>query len=247
MDPFEESKRIIEAAEDQGVELRLIGGLAVRFHCHGPHSVHLRAYQDIDLFGLSKQYREILLLFQKMGFSPNARYNALYGATRLQFIGPEGSKNIDVFLDKFTMQHTLDFRHRLKLDDVTIPITDLLMTKLQNVKLTEKDEKDIIAILEDHEVGSVDEKETINVRFIADLCSRDWGLYKTVADNLRNMVTVVENGLMSALDKERLASKLRAILEAVQTVKKRLKWKLRGVIGQKVKWYNEVELGEGEF
>jgi hypothetical protein len=247
IDPFEESKRIIEAAENQGVKLRLIGGLAVRFHCHGPHSMHLRAYQDIDLFGLSTQYKEILLLFQKMGYSPNARYNALYGETRLQFIGPKGGKNVDVFLDRFTMQHKLDFRRRLELDPVTVPITDLLMTKLQNVKLTEKDAKDIVAILEDHEVGSTDEGETINVHYIADLCSRDWGLYKTVSDNLSSMVKVVENGQMSALDKERSARKLEAILEAIQTAKKRLKWKLRRIIGQKVKWYNEVELGEGEL
>jgi len=59
---------------------------------------------------------------------------------------------VDVFLDKFRMEQSLDFRQRLRLDDVTIPITDLLLTKLQIVELNEKDLKDIVAILEDHEL-----------------------------------------------------------------------------------------------
>lgn len=246
IDPIEESKKIVKTADDAGAVLRLMGGLAIRVHCHGPHSVHLRAYQDIDLFGLTKQYGRILSVFQKLGYSPNARFNALYGGTRLQFIGSEGHRNVDLFMDKFSMQHTLDFRERLRLDDLTIPITDLLLTKLQNVRLTEKDEKDIIAIVEDHEIGHSDEKETMNIDYAVGLCAKDWGLYKSIVDNLGRMTGLIENDQTSALDKEKLVSKLEAIQEAIQSVQKKLRWKLRSVIGERVKWYDEVELSEGE-
>jgi hypothetical protein len=60
---LEEAKRIVRSAGDCGVTLRLIGGLAIRFHCHGLHSTHLREYHDIDLFGLGKQRRGIFTIF----------------------------------------------------------------------------------------------------------------------------------------------------------------------------------------
>jgi hypothetical protein len=49
-DSNEEAQRIVRTAEKRGVTLRLIGGLAIGFHCHGPHSTHLREYNDIDVF-----------------------------------------------------------------------------------------------------------------------------------------------------------------------------------------------------
>ena len=243
----EEAKRIVKVAEDEGVTLRLIGGLAVRFHCHGPHSIHLRAYHDIDLFGLKKESKELVSVFQKLGYSPNVRFNLLYGATRLQFIDQERSKIVDVFLDKFSMEHTLNFRERLHLDNLTIPITDLLLTKLQIVKLTAKDAKDIIAILEDHEIGYSDNQEMLNVNCIVELCSSDWGLHKTITDNLSKMVKFIEEGIFSAKDKKELVSKLETIQNAIKMKKKKLRWKLRSVIGEKAKWYEEVEIGEGEM
>ena len=163
LSPIEESELIIKTASEKEITIRLIGGLAIRFHCHGPHSKHLRYYNDIDLFGLRKDMKEISLVLTHLGYSPNVRFNSIYGGNRLQFLNKENSKTIDVFLDEFMMEHTLEFKKRLFLDDFTIPIADLLMTKLQIPKLENKDMIDIMAILEDHIIGKKDEKETINV------------------------------------------------------------------------------------
>jgi len=245
-DPVVEAKRIVKVAGDEGVTLRLIGGLAVRFHCHGPHSIHLRAYHDIDSFGLKKESKEIFSVFQKLGYASNLRFNTLYGATRLQFIEQESRKNVDVFLDKFRMEHTLDFRERLHLDKLTIPITDLLLTKLQIVKLAAKDAKDVVAILEDHEIGDSDNQEVLNVNRIAELCSGDWGLHKTITDNLGKMVKFIEEGIFEARGKKELMGKLENIQNAIKIKKKKLRWKLRSVVGERIRWYNEVEVGVGE-
>lgn len=229
-------------AEDEGITLRLIGGLAVRFHCHGPHSTHLRTHNDIDLIGLKKESKKLFSVFQKLSYSPNLRYNFLYGATRLQFIDQEINKHVDVFLDRFRMDHTLDFRERLHLDNLTIPITDLLLTKLQIVKLTAKDVKDIIAILEDHEIGYNDSQEMLNADYISELCSSNWGLHKTITDNLSKMIKFIKERTFSAMDKKELESKLEIIQNTIKMRKKKLRWKLRGLIGEKVKWYEEVEM-----
>ena len=48
-------------------------------------------------------------------------------------------RRLDVFLDRFEMCHQLDLRDRLGLEPPTLPLADLLLTKLQVVETTDKD------------------------------------------------------------------------------------------------------------
>jgi len=246
LDPVEEANRILRAAQDERTTLRLIGGLAIRFHCHGQHSTHLRAYHDIDLFGLEKESERIFSVFRKLGYSSNDVYNAMYGRTRLQFIYHETGWEVDVFLDRFRMEHVLDFKERLHLDAVTIPVTDLLLTKLLIVRLNAKDAKDVVALLEDHQIGYVDDQETLNLNRVAQASARDWGLYKTLNDNLEVMVNFAKIGEFTPLEKSDLTQKLMTIRVYIQAQRKTLRWKLRSLLGDRVAWYDEVEVGEGE-
>jgi len=245
-DVLEEAKRIVRVAEDNRVTLRLIGGLAIRFHCHGPHSTHLREYHDIDVFGFGKEHKGIYSVFQKLGYSPNEMYNSLYGGARLQFIHRESRRDVEVFLDKFRMGHTLDFRQRLKLDDLTIPVTDLLLTKLQVVQFAEKDAKDIVAVLEDHELGHNDDRETLNLDYIVQLCSRDWGLHKTITNNIATINELIRQEASGLTAGKELVERLNAIRNALMTGKKGVRWTIRSLIGERVRWYREVETGQGE-
>jgi peroxiredoxin (alkyl hydroperoxide reductase subunit C) len=251
LDPLEEAKRIVTAGEKHGVILRLIGGLAIRVHCHGSHSGHLREYHDIDVYGLGKERMDIKSVFEKLGYSPNEEFNAWnLSHGRWQFINRLQKNKVDVFLDKFRMEHTLDFSRRLQLDDFTIPITDLLLTKLQiGEKLESKDAKDIVAILEDHEVGHSDDKETLNVDYMADLCSQDWGLHKTVTGSLQNVKQFIEDGAFVqciGMEASELLLKIDTIRDALISKNKGLRWRTRNLLGERVKWYDEVETGENE-
>jgi len=198
------------------------------------------------MFGLGKEHKGIHSVFQRLGYSPNKEYNLLYGDTRLQFIHEKSGKNVDVFLDKFRMGHTLDFRQRLRLDDLTIPISDLLLTKLQVVRFEQKDAKDIVAIVEDHELGHKDGRETLNLDYIAELCSRDWGLYKTISVNLERMNQSLSDRASGLPGDDELPRKLTAIRDSLVTKKKSLRWTTRSLIGERVAWYREVETGQGE-
>jgi len=242
----EEAQRIVRSASECGVTLRLMGGLAVRFHCHGPHSAHLREHSDIDLFGLSEQYKGIFTIFHQLGYIPNSQFNAWNGHTRLEFLRGEHQKNADVFLDKFGMEHTLNFRSRLWLDDLTIPITDLLLTKLQIARFEAKDATDVVAILEDHELGHGDDRETINLDYLGDLCSRDWGLYRSVMDNIDRVEEFVRQDLPIITSPEALTQKAETLRGTLVTTRKEPRWIARSIIGDKVQWYNEVEAGQGE-
>ncbi len=86
------------------------------------------------------------MFFEDLGYEPNQRFNALQGETRLIFDDIAHQRRVD-FLDVFHMCHTLHIGKRLSLDDYTIPITDLLLTKLQIVEINKKDVQDVIAIL----------------------------------------------------------------------------------------------------
>jgi len=248
-DTLEEAKRIIGAAEKNGITLRLIGGLAIRVHCHGLHSAHLRAFHDVDVFGFAKEQKGILAVFEGLGYDPNLRFNSNYGTERLQFLGTGQAKNVDVFLDKFRMEHTLDFRERLRLDDLTIPITDLLLTKLQIDRPDPKDANDIVAILEDHDLGHSDDREILNVEYIADLCSRDWGLFKSVTSSLEQVKQAIQDGISVqciGMEASEFDRKLGIILDSLVSRKKNFRWKARSLVGEKVKWYKEVEEGLAE-
>src|SRR5229473_7235929 len=206
----DESKRILDEARNRGIILRLFGGVAVKYHC--PSATHRslqRSYPDLDFFGRGKQGREIRKLFLDLGYEPNQRFNALHGATRLIFEDATNQRVVDIFLDVFRMCHTLHLGARLSLDDYTIPISDLLLTKLQVVEINEKDIRDLIAIFKDHDV--VDqvahgEKEVIDAGYVSSLCVDDWGLCKTISLTLRKLLTF--------LQKYELEPEVKEILEA---------------------------------
>jgi peroxiredoxin (alkyl hydroperoxide reductase subunit C) len=250
-DPLEEAKGIISEAEWEKVTLRLLGGMAIRLHCHGKHSGHLRDYRDIDLFGFARQHEQIELFLAKLGYSPNESFNMnsiLLG--RLQFVGAQHAKSIDVFLDKLRMQHNLDFGQRIRLDDVTIPITDLLLAKLQmEGKIEARDAKDIVAILEDHELGHDDAKEILNLDYLAHVCSQDWGLYKTVTANLEKIRRVIESDVSVqcvGMEATELMRKVDAIRDSLTSQRKGLRWRVRSLLGERVKWYTVVQANEEE-
>ena len=250
LDPLEEARRIVLAGDRNGVVLRLIGGLAFRSHCHGKHAAHLREYRDIDVFGLGWQYENIGLVFEKLGYHANTEFNLNLSEDRLQFLSSGSVRSVDVFLDKFIMQHTIDFRQRIRLDDLTIPITDLLLTKLQmGLRLEAKDAKDVVAILEDHELGHNDSKEILNVDYLSNLCSHEWGLFKSVMYSLEKVRQVIQDDVSVqcvGMEATEMVHKLDEMRGSIISSKKGLRWRARGMLGARVKWYNEVVKGVGE-
>ena len=242
----DEAKRVLDEAKERGIILRLFGGVAVKYHC--PSATHRslqRSYPDLDFFGREKQGREIRKLFLDLGYEPNQRFNALHGATRLIFEDSKNLRVVDIFLDVFRMCHTLHLGDRLTLDDYTIPISDLLLTKLQVVETNEKDIRDLIAILKDHDVveriDSVD-REVIDSRYVSTLCADDWGLCKTISLTLRKLLTFLSKYEIEPEAKQILEARINQLLHAIETVPKSFRWKLRDKVGEKKRWYDLPEV-----
>ncbi len=234
--------KLLKEAKKRRIILRLFGGLAFIEHC--PKYNHLfgtfnRNFLDIDFVGCLKQVVKIQKLFLDLGFQENKNVMRLFGTQRRIF--ELSDFHIDVVLDRLHFCHDVDLRERLEIDYPTVSLSDLLLSKLQIVRISKKDFLDTIILLREHNVGDTD-KETINVKYISRLCSNNWGLWKTVISNLEKLKKVTEAYLVNHQEDARnVSSKINILKKQIEEGKKSFKWNLRALIGERIKWYREVE------
>jgi len=241
-----EALRYVEEGEKERITLRVMGAIAIYLHSKDYEELWKslgrlsgKIFTDID-FMSDGGIHEILKFFEKNGYSYNKTYAALYGNKRLIFFGGI-IPMIDVFFNKLEMCHIIDFRKRLDVDYPTIPLAELLLEKLQIVKINEKDIKDVIVLLRAHDLGE-DDNDQINIKYIAKLLSNDWGFYYTVIMNLQKIKNFLPK--YDALNNEDyldVASKIDNIITKIEREPKSVKWKIRASVGAKKKWYRDVE------
>jgi hypothetical protein len=241
-DPVQEAERLVVEANKRGIVLRLLGGIAFRLRCPSTLNEGLkRNYVDIDFIGTRKQRKEIQNLFTETGYTPRTTFNTMQGFRRLIFNDIENERRVDIFLNEFEMCHKFDFTDRLKLDALTLPLADLLLTKLQVYEITEREYRDVIAMFTDHELGTSDHPNLINEKYIAKLCSDDWGLWRTVTLNLERISGALTNYVSSSDGKDQVKSKIDTLWKTIDSEPKSFRWKVRARVGEKVKWYELPE------
>jgi len=241
----EEAKRIVDYSTQRGVQLRLMGGLAVRMHCTSL-SFCERPYSDIDLIGLGSQAAGIEEMFNDLGYTPDREFNALHGGQRLKFEDHVNNRHVEVFLDKFRMDQTLDFRGRLEIHPYTISLSDLFITKAQVVKMNEKDFHDLFSLFRDHKIGIDDREGVINARYVAQLCAHDWGLYHTVLRNLERIPEFYDHFKLDAAERESMNRRLWILKLMIIEEPKGPIWKARDRLGERLPYYEEVEQVGGD-
>lgn len=243
-DFIQEVYRISEAAEKKGLQLRVMGALATRIH--SPNSLDLanslkRVFTDIDFMGYWNQNEKVQALFPELGYEPRERGLGTVFLTRHVFYDQTHKRVAEVFYDKLQMCHTVNFKGRLELDFPTIPLTDLVLTKLQIVQLNEKDAKDLIVLFREHDVDSKG-KETIDGGYISDIMSKEWGFYYTATTNLKKIIEYLPKfDVLKEKDMSVIKERVQTLHDAIEKKPKSLSWKLRARVGPKKKWYNDVE------
>jgi hypothetical protein len=241
---FKDALTIIQAAKQKQIELRLMGATAIYYRC--PKSRQLtdimnRPLTDLDFMTLSKSVRYIPGLFTSLGFEGNERVNALYGLRRQIYTDPKNGRHVDIFVDKLTFCHEVDLTRRLEIDAVTLTLADLLLEKMQIVKIGEKDVKDTILLLREHELGESD-RNAVNVNYVAKLLADDWGFYYTFTTNLKKTRDYTDTlPMVSPNEKQLVKSKIDTLLDRIEKESKSFKWKMRAKAGTKMKWYNDAE------
>jgi hypothetical protein len=240
-DVLSEAGRLARAATERRVPLRLLGGAAIRLRAKDDlPTCFERSYGDIDFVTGKGGSKKVGDFFREAGYAPNVRFNALNSKERLLFLDEQNDRQIDVFVGAFRMSHEVPLEGRIEVDDLTIPLAELLLTKLQVYELNEKDVRDTLALLRDHDVGDSD-GETINGARVADLCANDWGLWRTITANLDTCRSHADRYELGAQDRERIESRASDLLERIEAAPKSRAWRLRAKIGERKRWYEVPE------
>ncbi len=237
----DEARRAVSAAQGKGVVLRVMGTVGVLLH--SPRARHITlpfAFRELNFAGYGKHRRQIGEVFEALGYESHRRFNALQGHKHLRFSHPGKEIEVHVFVDLFEMYHKLDFANRLHLDDLTIPLADLLLSKLQVVEMNEEELREIYALVYEHEWGDKADPEKIDAESLVRVCSDDWGWYKTVTTNIAKAISLAEE-LLVAEEKEVIAARLRRLNQMIEGAPKSLRWQLRARVGESSRWYNVPE------
>jgi len=239
-----ELRRIIEAGQEAGLTLRVIGSLAFQMHCpqYGYLQAALgRAYTDIDFAGYARESREVKALMAGLGYVENQQVSLLSEGSRAIFDQPDLGLHVDVFYERLDFCHVIPWEGRLEVDAPTIPLAEMLLEKMQIVQICEKDVIDTIMLLMEHPLGDSD-METINMGRVARLCASDWGLWRTTTMNL-DKVKQLAQGYDQLTDEQKahVASQVQTALVRLETEPKPLAWRLRARVGDRVKWYKDVD------
>lgn len=239
-----ELKRIIKASDDSGILIRVIGSLAFQMHCpeYGYLQAALgRAYTDIDFAAYRKQSKQIQDLMTALGYTENREVFIASEGERAIYDKTNSGLHVDIFYEKLDFCHTIYWKDRLEVDSPTIPLTELLLEKMQIVQINEKDVIDTIMLLLEHPLGDTD-METINIKRTAALCASDWGLWRTTTMNLDKVKQLAHGySLLSADRKAKVEAQVNGILARLEQEPKPLTWRLRDRVGDHVKWYKDVD------
>jgi hypothetical protein len=195
-----------------------------------------REYGDLDFATSKKSAGELQKLLRDIGYEPHLGFNAMNGRERLLFFDDPNQRQIDVFVKSFRMCHEIPLENRLTVDEETVPLAELLLTKLQIIELNEKDVRDTVALLLEHEV--TDDDSGVNGRQISTLCAEDWGLWRTIT---RNLVELHDRVGSYDVDREAVSGRVAVLLERIEAMPKSRSWRMRAKVGERKRWYQLPE------
>lgn len=246
----QEGRRIVDTARARGIVLRMLGGLAVHEHCAGMTACR-REHLDLDLAGLRRQTQPVIEVFGELGYAERVHVRLATGAGQAQFVrdcvhgNGDGERvhpddHVDVFYDRFRLDHRIDLRTRLSLHPYAVPLTDALVTKLQMHTPEPRDVRDAVMLLaasDDEGPGAGD----VDTGYIGRLCAHDWGLFYDVARSLQRCSEALDGADLTAAEREKTAALVTHITGAIDAAPKTRAWRLRARVGTRRRWWDIVE------
>jgi hypothetical protein len=236
-----EGRELVAALDEAGAAARLLGGVAIAQHRHtGWPGTLDRRYGDIDLVAEPRKSKEIGAVMTARGYEPALPFNNLHGHKRLLFHDIANRRQVDVFVGRFEMCHSLDLSERLRVHPTTLSAADLLLTKLQVVQIDAKDLRDAVALVHQHQLGEEAEGDVIGVDRLVEVTRGDWGWWTTLTDNLARLPEIASASLPSA-DALLVAGRVDELRAALSAAPKSMRWRTRAKIGRRVPWYELPE------
>jgi hypothetical protein len=255
-DPLDEALRVVDLADKRGLLVRLMGGMAIRAHAPDWPARTRRVEVDLDFATRGKDRGAFYQLLEAEGYTGDKRHNALFGGKQAYFVDVPRNRPVDVLVDSLEMCHRFEFSDRLAVSSPTLPLAELLLSKLQVVKINRKDVLDALVLLAEHPLGPDDGHPdsrhglgSINVPRILSFTSSDWGWWRTVTGNLDTLdqylsVELTPGDLDLNNGREILfepRGQIAALRTAINDAPKSTRWKLRARVGERQTWYQDPE------
>ncbi|MFL6098751.1 MAG: hypothetical protein ACJ71T_02215 [Actinomycetales bacterium] len=222
------AQELAVAAAAAGLPLGVLGGAAVEILSPSarPGGRWSRSLADIDVATVAKRRRAVEELIVSQRFSADKQFNMMNGSMRLRFFD-EDSSHLDVFVDEMRLCHPIMWGSSLHPGATTLPVALLLLSKLQIVQIEEKDRGDLSALLTDQwkAIGAVDGQ-------LGSILRKDWGLLHTASLNLEKLVSSED---------ELVALRAAELLKRWAGLRPSIKARLRGAVGERMRWYEEPE------
>jgi hypothetical protein len=147
---------------------------------------------------------------------------------------------VDVFLDVLRMCQELRLSDRLTIDaHCSLPVSDLALSKLQIVELTDKDKTDLLALLLCHDPTPGSEAG-LDVTRIADVCRASWGWWQSSLTTLEACRAHAATRLSPGA-RDQASARIDTLRAAIDAAPKTARWKARARIGTRAKWYELPE------
>jgi hypothetical protein len=257
---LDDALRIVNQAQEAGLTVRLLGAMAVKVQAGAHADLFYRldrlgsagkTFTDIDLVAYSRQRSNLhKFLEDALRYRLDQYAVLMHGRDRTILHHPEGKYSIDVFFDKLSYSHEIDFgsnpdNGRLSLDPVTISPTDLVLEKIQIHEINEKDIKDLVTLFASCEASDQEGRGRINRKHVGQVLAEDWGFWYDANLNLDKVVHFAQKYEEEGkLDSERLKTvltRIKDLKKAIEETPKTKQWKKREKDGTRKKWWNDVE------
>lgn len=228
---------LVETAKADGITLRLFGGVAVNILVAG-QCRDLRRPGDIDCVGRSSDLPNLLSIFAALGYQEDLHIRRLFGKYRRVFTHATNDAKVDLCLDMLIFSRPIDVRPRLTSRPLTLSVADLLLSKLQAREFSDKDVADVLNLLSVFEPGGSETATEFCLQWCLQACARDWGLYRLVRDNLREILQAADNLL--PLPRRKVTSAAEVMMMEIENFPKTVAWKLRSIVGERITYWNQV-------
>ncbi|MEM4090854.1 MAG: hypothetical protein QXQ46_08985 [Thermoplasmatales archaeon] len=201
-------------------------------------------FTDLDIVAYSKQAKKVNdFLVRNLRFQPNIYVNTLYSNTRGIYYHPDGKYSVDVFYDRLSFSHDVEFAEGNRLDNAgyTIELEDIVLEKLQIHEINRKDLIDLFILFLAYKVS--DKKEDgIDGSYIARVLADDWGFWFDATNNLKKISEFIKKEQkVEKKHLEQVEVRISKLQELIEKEPKTKRWEKRSKKGTSKPWYNEVE------
>ena len=245
-----EATALVASAADVGATVRVVGSAGIRMHCAQASRIMDeidRPAKDLDLVVRAADRRLLRSILEASGYEVDRDLLVAMEGQRYAFHHPESGVDVDVFVEKLEFCHTIELAGRWGLHDMTIPLEDLLLQKLQVHEPTHSDLIDSAVLLASHAVGTGGSEE-IDPNYVGSVLGRNWGFHRDAVANLERVKDTV--GAEVVLPADRVSCVKDAVaqlFEAIESAKKTMSWKMRARVGNRAQWWDDVDEREDTY